>query len=175
VLNVNQHAPAVDVADLEIAELGVPHARRVQDHEHRPIGEILRPIDQTGDLLRGENHRESSRDLRKGEVLRQVGALERLDEEEPEGGDVELDRARPELPLAQQICLISAQVALIESVGWPAEILGESFDRLDVVPSRLAQRPPANQRAPGREERLGSTRSILRGRPRLFEREMKPV
>jgi hypothetical protein len=57
VLNVNQHATAVDVADPELAELGVPHARRIQDHEHRPIGEILRSIDQTGDFLRGENHR----------------------------------------------------------------------------------------------------------------------
>ena len=93
----------------------------VQDHEHCPIGEILRPIDQTGDFLGAENHRESSRDLRKGDVLQQVGALECLDEEEPERGDVELDCARPQLSLAQQVRLIRPQVALIELVWRCAE------------------------------------------------------
>src|SRR4029453_15140391 len=68
--------------------IGRPPSPPVTDHEHPPIGEILRPIDQAGDFLRRENHRESSRDLRKGEVLQQVGALERLDEEEPERRDV---------------------------------------------------------------------------------------
>jgi hypothetical protein len=84
VLNVNQHASAVDVVDLQVAEFGVPHAGRVQDHQHRPIGEILRAIDQTGDFLRGENHGEASRDLRKGDVLQQIGALQGLYEEEPQ-------------------------------------------------------------------------------------------
>ena len=109
-LNVNQHATTVDVADLQVAQLGVPHAGRVQDHQHRPIGEILRAIDQTGDFLRGENHREASRDLRKRDVVEQIGALQGLHEEEPERGDVELDRPWPELPLAQQVRLIRPQV-----------------------------------------------------------------
>jgi hypothetical protein len=39
-----------------------------------------------------------------------------IHEEEPERGDVELDRARPQLPLAQQVCLILTEVALIESI-----------------------------------------------------------
>jgi carbon monoxide dehydrogenase subunit G len=34
-----------------VAELGIPHAGRVQDHEHCAIGEIPCPIDQPGDFV----------------------------------------------------------------------------------------------------------------------------
>jgi hypothetical protein len=133
VLNVNQHAATVDVPDLQMPQLGIPHARRVQDHEHRAIGEILRSIDQSGDFVRGEDRREPAWDLRKGHVFQHVRALQRLHKEEPERRDVELDRPRPELPLAQQVRLIRSQVALIELVRRRAKVLGESLDGLDVI------------------------------------------
>jgi hypothetical protein len=111
VLNVNQHAATVDVADLQMPQLGIPHARRVQDHEHRAIGQMPRAIDQSGDLVRGEDHREPAWDLRKGNVFQHVRPLERFHEEEPERRHVELHRPRPELPLAQQVRLIRPQMA----------------------------------------------------------------
>jgi hypothetical protein len=67
------------------------------------------------------------------EVLQQVGALQRLHEEEPECGDVELDGSRPELPLAQQIRLIPAQVTLIELIWRRVKVLRELLDSLEVV------------------------------------------
>jgi len=100
----------------KVAELGVPHARRVQDHEQGPVGEVLRTVDQAGDFLGGQDYRESTRDFREGDVFQQVRPLQRLHEEEPERGDVELDRARPELPLAQQVRLIRPQVRPIELI-----------------------------------------------------------
>jgi hypothetical protein len=73
VLNVNQRAPAVDVADLQVAELGVPHVRRAQDHEHHAMGEILRPIDQAGDSV--VRITGAAADFRKRDVLQQVGGF----------------------------------------------------------------------------------------------------
>ena len=122
--------------DLQMAQLGVPHARRVQDHEHRAIGQIPRAIDQSGDFVRGEDRREPAWDLWKRQVFQHVRPLQRLHEEEPERRDVELHRPRPELPLAQQVRLIRPQVALIELVRRCAKVLGESLDGLDVVLNR---------------------------------------
>ena len=51
VLNVNQHAPAVDVRDLQMAQLRVPHAGRVQDHQHRAMRQAVRRVDQPRDLV----------------------------------------------------------------------------------------------------------------------------
>src|SRR5262245_27378211 len=114
-------------------ELGVPHARRVEHHEHRPIGEMFRAIDQPRHFLRRENCWEPAWDLRKRNVFQQVRALQRLHEEEPERGDVELYRARPELPLAEEIRLILTKVRVIESIRGRVEEPGESLDSLEVV------------------------------------------
>jgi hypothetical protein len=136
VLNVNQHAATVDVPDLQMPELGIPHPRRVQDHEHGALGQVARPVDQSGNFLRTEDRREPPRDLRKRKVLQQVRALQRLHEEEPERRDVQFHRPRPELALPQQVRLIRSQMALIESVRRRAKVLRESLDCLKVVLNR---------------------------------------
>ena len=43
-----------------------------QDHEHRAIGQIPRPIDQSGDFVRGEDRREPAWDLWKRQVFQHV-------------------------------------------------------------------------------------------------------
>ena len=49
---------------------------------------------------------------------------------------MELDRPRPELPLAQQVRLILAKVGLIELVWWAVAMLSEPLDGLEVVVHR---------------------------------------
>ena len=112
--------------------LRVPHARGIQHHQHRAVGERPRGINQSGDFVDRQDRRQPTRDLRIRNVVEQIAALQRLDEEESERRDVQLHGPRLQLPLAQQIGLIRAQVVLIQLVGRPLEVLGELFNRLDV-------------------------------------------
>ena len=62
-LNVNQHAPTVDVRNLQMPQLRIPHAGRVQDHQHRAMRQVLRRVDQVRDVIDAQNLRESTRGL----------------------------------------------------------------------------------------------------------------
>ena len=44
-LDVNEHAPAIDVGDLQMAQLRVSHAGRVQDHQHRAVRQTVGGVD----------------------------------------------------------------------------------------------------------------------------------
>jgi hypothetical protein len=44
-LDVNQHPPAVDVGDLQMAQLRVPHVGRVQNHQHRAVRQTVGSVD----------------------------------------------------------------------------------------------------------------------------------
>jgi hypothetical protein len=61
-LNVNQHSAAVDVGDLQMAQLRVPHAGRVQDHQHRAVGQTVRGVDQPRHLLAAQEISDSRRE-----------------------------------------------------------------------------------------------------------------
>ena len=118
VLNVNQHAPAVDVA--RPADAAAPRsACRSSTGPSASCGatdcraaSISRA---TSSTLRICGSRRGTFGIRR--VVEQVPTLQRLHEEEAERRDVELDRPRRHLPLAQQIRLIRPEVGLIQSVG----------------------------------------------------------
>jgi hypothetical protein len=105
-LDVNHHPPAVDVGDLQMPELRVPHAGRVQDHQHRAVRQTVGGVDQPRHLLDAQNLRQPTRRFQIGRVVEQVPTLQRLHEEEAQRRDVEADRQRSHLPLAQQIHLV---------------------------------------------------------------------
>jgi hypothetical protein len=46
---------------------------------------------------------------------------------------VQFNRAGFELPFAEQLSLIFAQMLPVQSVGWSSEVLGEIFHRMNVV------------------------------------------
>jgi hypothetical protein len=133
---VNQHAPAVDVCDLQMPEFRIPHPRRVQDHQHRAMREAVRRVDQLRDVIDAENLREATRGLGVRRVVQRVPALQRLHEEEADRADVEPHRPRRQLPLTEQMRLIRAQVRRCQSVRRSSEEPGKLFDVLNVVRDR---------------------------------------
>ena len=65
-------------------------------------------------------------------VVEQIPTLQRLHEEEAQRRDVEADRQRSHLPLAQQIRLIGPEVRLIQPVRPALEVSGELLDRVEI-------------------------------------------
>jgi hypothetical protein len=133
---VNNHPPAVDVGDLQMPKLRVPHAGRVQDHQHRAVRQVLCRVDQVRDVIDAQNLRESTRGLGVRRVVQRVLALQRLHEEEADRADVEPHRPWRQLPLTKEMRLIRAQVGRRQSVRGSFEESGKLFDVLDVVRDR---------------------------------------
>ena len=67
--DAQHHAPTVDVADLEIAELGTPQPGAIEREQHRPVIKILRPADEPLDLVRAQDDRQSLAPLRVRQVF----------------------------------------------------------------------------------------------------------
>ena len=129
---MNQHAPAIDVPDLQLPQLRVAHAGRVQDHQHRAVRQTVGGVDDPCHLLDAQDLRQPSRGFGIRRVVEQVPALQRLHEEEAQRRDVEANRQRSHLPLAQQIRLIGPEVCLIEPVRSALEMSGELLDRVQI-------------------------------------------
>jgi hypothetical protein len=70
--------------ELPAPHFGVPHARRIEHHQHRALSERTCAIDQSCDFFHGEDRRQPTRDLRVRNVIEEIGPLERLHEEEPQ-------------------------------------------------------------------------------------------
>ena len=56
-VDMNDHALAVDVADLQMGHFGATRARGIQSHQHDAMKGTVRRVDQTRDLLLAENLR----------------------------------------------------------------------------------------------------------------------
>ena len=118
--------------DLQMAQLRVPHAGRVQDHQHRAVRQTVGGVDHPRHLLDAQDLRQPTRGFRIRRVVEQVATLQRLHEEEAQRRDVEADRQRPHLPLAQQIRLVGPEVRLIQPVRPALEVSGELLDRVEI-------------------------------------------
>jgi hypothetical protein len=93
---------------LQMPQFGVPHARRVEQHQHGAMRQVMRCFDQLRHLVDAEDRREPAWGLGVRRVIQQVSTLQRLHEEEAQRGDVESDGTRHQLPLAQQVRLIGS-------------------------------------------------------------------
>jgi hypothetical protein len=129
---VNEHATAIDVPDLQLTQFRVSHAGRVQDHQHRALRQTVGVVDQLRHLLDGQDLRQPTRSVRVGRVVEQVPTLQRLHEEEAQRRDMEADRQRSHLALAQQIRLVRPEMRLIQSIRPALEMLGELLDRVEI-------------------------------------------
>ena len=129
---MNQHAPAIDVPDLQLAQLRVAHAGRVQDHQHRAVRQTVGRVDHPRHLLDAEDLRQPSRGFGIRRVVEQIPTLQGLHEEEAQRRDVEADRQRSHLPLAQQIRLVRSEMRLIQPVRPALEVSGELLDRVQI-------------------------------------------
>src|SRR6266568_3916483 len=131
-VNVNDHPCTVDVAYLEIAQLGAAHTGRVKRHHHGAMEQIAGGVDQPGDLLHSQDCGKPARYLWIRQLFNQIRSFECLDEEEAQGSRAESYRCGGQLFLFEQIRLIRADVFQTEPVGWCVEMLGKSLYRLQV-------------------------------------------
>src|SRR5258708_5607601 len=72
--------------------------------------------------------------LGKRNRIRKVGRAERLDEQEPQCRCLSFDGARRELPIAEQMNLVLANVVRPQPIRRPAKIPGKLLDRMDIGP-----------------------------------------
>ena len=131
-LDVNQHAPAIDVLHLQMAQLRVSHAGRVEDHQHRAVRQTVGGVDHPRHLLDAEDLRQPPRGFGVRRVIEQVPPLQRFHEEEAQRRHVEANRQRLHPPLAEQIHLIGPEVRLIQPVGPTLEVSSELLDRVEI-------------------------------------------
>src|SRR5258708_1647813 len=72
--------------------------------------------------------------LGKRNRIRKVGPAERLDEQEPQCRCLSFDGARRELPMAEQMNLVLANVVRPQLIRGPAKMPGKLLDRMDIGP-----------------------------------------
>ena len=80
--DVDEHAVAVDILDLQLAQLGSAHTGRVQRHQHGAMKQIAGRVDQPDRFFLRQNDRQAPRRLRIRHFFDRVGSLQRLAEEE---------------------------------------------------------------------------------------------
>ena len=105
--DVHQHAPAVDVAELESNQLRSAHSGGVERHQQHPMEQAVGGIDQSGDLLLAQDARQSSRPLGVGRQAQVPGPPERLEIEEPQRRQTLAHGVVGELAIAKQVRLIA--------------------------------------------------------------------
>ena len=126
--DVDEHALAVDVFDLEVAHLGSPHTGRVERHEHGPVEEVAGRVDQRNRLVLAQDDGQASRPFRIRELVQLVGPLESLYEEEAECRSLVADRAGFQLALFDQMRLILPDFVQAELIGRLVEVVGKVAD-----------------------------------------------
>src|SRR4029450_10716211 len=83
--DMNHHALAVDVADLQVRELSPPQAGSVERHQQCVMERNARGIDESRDFLLAKNGREAVILFRVGCLGDAPSLFERLDVEKPQG------------------------------------------------------------------------------------------
>jgi hypothetical protein len=91
-------------------------------------------VDEPCHLLLTQDGWQALMALGKRNRIRQVGPAERLDEQEPQCRCLSFDGARRELPIAEQMNLVLANVVRPQPIRRPAKIPGELLDRMDIGP-----------------------------------------
>ncbi len=81
-LDAQQHALAVDVGDLQRRHLRDAQARAIGDRERCLVLEAGGGVEETGNLVSAQDHRQFARVCQPDELARQVRAVDRVGEEE---------------------------------------------------------------------------------------------
>jgi hypothetical protein len=90
---------------------------RVQDHEHRAVRHTIGGIDHPRHFLDTQDLGQPTRGFGVRRVIKQVAPLQHLHEEEAQRRDMQKDRQRAHLSLAEQVRLIRPKMSLIQPVG----------------------------------------------------------
>jgi len=131
-LDANDHAFAVDVADLERDHLGGAQTRSVGHAQRCLVLEPRRGIEQPRHFLRAENDQQLAGLVEERRVLDDVGAPERDPEEEPQRGHSVIEH-RDVRAVRRQMQLKAPNVLEVRRVGRSAEECRKVPDGADVA------------------------------------------
>src|SRR5580658_1219243 len=132
-MNMNDHPLTVDVGDLQVTQLGSSQPSCIQRHQHRAMHQVPSRINQTSDLFRTEYRRQLPGALGKRNLIEQIGTSKGLDVEKTQSRTSALDRARRQLPIAEQVHLVLANMAWAQALRRAMEVLREILHRVDIA------------------------------------------
>ena len=132
-MDMNDHAFAVDVGDLQVTQLGSSQPGCIQRHQHRAMHQVPSRINQPRDFFRTEYSRQLPGALGKRNLIEQIGAPKGLDEEKPQSRTSALDSTRRQLPIAKQMHLVLANMAGTKALWRAVEVLRKILHRVDVA------------------------------------------
>ena len=108
--DMNHHALAVDIADLQVCYLRTPQTGSVERHEQSAMEGSASGIDESCDFLLAEDRWKVVVLFRIGSLGDAPGFLERLDVEKAQSRQVVRNGTRRQLPLLEQVGLVFANV-----------------------------------------------------------------
>jgi hypothetical protein len=110
-LDVNHHALAVDIAELEVRQLGIPSSGGIKRHQQSAMERSAGRIDELRNFFLAEDGRETVGLFRIRSLGNAPGLLKRLSVKEPQGGQSDRNGARRQLSLLEQLGLVFANVS----------------------------------------------------------------
>jgi hypothetical protein len=129
--NMNDHALAIDIADLEMAWFSASQAGRIQHHQHGAMREVLRGSNEPRHFLLTQYCGHPPLTLGKWNVIGKIRPSECLDEEKTQSSGTTFDGPRREFVVAKQVNLVLAnQVNLVLANMFWAEVIGRTVEVL---------------------------------------------
>ena len=129
---MNYHALAVDVGNLEIGQFGAPHADGIQGDQDGAVDGSESGFDKPGNFIGAQDDGEVQSLLRVRGLLHVPGLFERLDEEKPQGSHTLVDGVVGQLPNAEEIRHVLADVFGAELIRRRFEIARKVLDGAEV-------------------------------------------
>ena len=132
---MNHHPLAVDIADLQIRQLGSSHARGIQRDQDSAVKRDQSRFDQARHFFLTEDHGQVKSLLRIGRFFHAPRLLECLDEEETQGAHALIDRVVGQLAITEQMRDVRANLLRAELIRRALKVASKIFDGADVGPS----------------------------------------
>ena len=130
-LDPDDHAAAVDVANLESGDLAHPQPRPISCGQSRPVAQPRHCLQKADDLLPAEHHRQLFWLLGADDAVEGLGSAQRHAEKEPQRARNLVDvRPRPAEP--GQVKLVGPNLLNTQPIRRAAEETAELGDRVDV-------------------------------------------
>src|SRR3984893_17896154 len=132
-LNVNHHALAIDVADFQVRQFGVPHSSGVERHQQNAMVGSERSIDELRDFFLAQDRRKVKWSFRIGSLGNAPVLFESLDVEKPQRREAVIHGTRRQLLLLKQLSLVLPNVPQAQTVRRTVESSSKIFDCADVI------------------------------------------
>ena len=122
---MDDHARAVDIADLQSRHLGATRPGGVESHQQDLIEGVAGGVNQPGDFFLAEHQGQATHLFGVGRLGHAPRLPERLNEEEAQSCELLRHAARIQFPFAEQIRLVFTNVLGAQLVRRTVEVTGE--------------------------------------------------